>query len=275
MRLGFLLAGLGEDLTYVAGIGILSFCINNIAILIYFIFKRKEISLLFDQKYRTIIFFGFVFCVFLVYYLPIILQILNSIQVFSKEGFNNIFWWTNPIRLLIPILPKLNILKLSSHSILGDDLESAGAYTLSCLILFSMVWVLFYAKRKILILTPMLLLSLILIVHHPTYFPILSYIAWLQYYRVNARASFALCIIFGFFLLFVPWEALLKKRYFQYLTIFFLLFFAWEVNFAYSQKPRIEIQLTDENWKYFNYIQAFATRSCFRLAFLCFWCRWR
>ncbi|WCL48207.1 hypothetical protein [Leptospira sp. GIMC2001] len=255
LRIAFLFFSFGEDLTYVTSIGVLSILIHGLVIVSYSIFNTKKINIFLKPKWLVVSIFLFSLLVFTTYYLPIFMKIYFSIMDFSKEGFLQAFWWSNPIRLLIPIIPKLNILDLKYHLMIGDSSDSIGVFTLSSLILFSLFYCLFHINRRLFAILPLLLLACILLSYHPSEFPYLTKLPWFNYFRVSGRSSFAISIIFGMFGAFVHFENFFLTKWKKVLVIAFLIFLIWEVRTVYSHKNNTEIKLSNDNLEYFNSIK--------------------
>jgi hypothetical protein len=118
VRIGLLLLSFGHDLGYVAGLGLMSLTVSLLFIagLICYRYVKREFRLpeLFHKEldlYKDDFFAHPWTCLFLLglnvfagfLYLPLVMQIAREAKSFDLSGANILVFWSNPLRLLLPL----------------------------------------------------------------------------------------------------------------------------------------------------------------------------
>jgi hypothetical protein len=255
IKISFIVLAIGQELGYIAGYALMSFTISllfSVIFLGYRIFKKKirlgqaVLSILnnyqkeISQYPRQIAILLGLIMVVLCLYFPLAFSIAKQAKSFDFEGeYNNGIWWSNPLRLLIPYFPSLNLTELSIASILRERPVSSQLDERPGLFLVILGIIgLWQAGKKITIYIPLLVLFLFCILYHPHNFPTLKLFPWFSFNRVASRTTVIYPIILGIFALEVKVKQFrLQRNISRFISFILVLLACIEMYTAYSFPP--------------------------------------
>src|SRR5919202_1850712 len=274
LRVCLLVLSFGQGLGYIAGFALMSFTISIFFIISLLIYRSYigdirfgDSSLLkLANKYkaefmhhpRTCSLLIIIAVVISYIYLPLVLQLFKAAKSFDFSQVPSGAWWTNPLRLLLPILPILQPLIYdieNSSQIFRDSPEGFFAGNPGCFLLIVGILGLWQARRIFLMFIPLIIIFLLCLSYDPGHFPILHIFPWFAISRVGGRSTtiypvilciFALHNNIGYF------NSSWKK-----IGALFLVFLACtELYTAYSFKSIYQpYSFTQDFFKYMNYVK--------------------
>ncbi|HEY9674500.1 MAG TPA: hypothetical protein V6D11_23880 [Waterburya sp.] len=215
LRACLLILLFGQDLGYITGFGLMSFSISILFIFILqgYRYLRQEFRLIellsnifttYKAEFLThcrISLFLIVLILTAIYiYIPLVFQIAI---VAKKLEFTEIFsggWWTNPLRLLIPFFPFLNP-KFPLEKIFVDSPEGLGAGSPGWFLLILGALGFWQARKRLTIFVPLLLVFLLCLLYHPSFFPTIRIFPWFSFNRVGGRNTIIYPVILCIFAL--------------------------------------------------------------------------
>lgn len=206
LRAVLLMAALGGDISYLAGYALVSFSLSlGFTILV----GRRRATNFFDGLKSDLlthpIEIGLLAIVFLCLcwlYLPICMQLFWITRDYKSYAGA---YWTNPIRLLFPWLPFLDLASPSLNVLLSDHYELPGAFSPGWTLMSVGICGAVYAgRRRFSYYLPLGLLFLLCISYHPDFFPILKIFPWCSTMRVVGRSTVLLPTVLCLFALAIP-----------------------------------------------------------------------
>jgi len=120
-------------------------------------------------------------------YIPLAFQVATAAGEYHFAGMPLGAWWANPVRMLMPVLPGLN--PVTHHRILTDQPEAMFAASPGLAFVFAALAGLWAGRRRSLAAVPGLLLLGLLLSFHPVHFNVLRLLPWFGFVRVTARFS--------------------------------------------------------------------------------------
>ena len=120
-------------------------------------------------------------------YVPLALQISRAAAEYDFSRVHTGTWWANPLRLLMPVLPGFN--PVSHHRILADQPEAFFAASPGLAFVLAAIVGLVAGRRRVLAAVPALLLLVLLLSFHPQSFALLKLLPWFGFIRVSGRFS--------------------------------------------------------------------------------------
>lgn len=197
-----LILSLSQDLGYIAGFGLTSFTVSIgfITILLGYRYFKRQIRLnsLFLQRgiatYKQEFFIhprllslliGLII-IFACIYIPLVLQISREAKSFDLAGARAGFsFWTNPLRLLIPLFPNFNP-GLPFEKVLFDSGDGGSTGWFLVIIGFIGLW---QSRRQITIFIPLIIIFILCLLFNPIFFPTLKIFPWFALNRVGGRST--------------------------------------------------------------------------------------
>jgi hypothetical protein len=197
----------GQGLGYIAGFALTSFTASLIFITIIFIcrYYKREIKIgdffkhSLTQKYNHDFKNYPRICCLLIsltiiisyLYFPLVLQLTKEAKSFDFSQVPSGSWWTNPLRLLLPILPNLRPLYGGelSFKIFRDSSEGFLAGSPGFFLLLTGISGLWQARKRILIFIPLIIIFLLFLAYDPGNFPTIRIFPWFAFNRVGGRST--------------------------------------------------------------------------------------
>lgn len=217
----FLLMLLGLNIGYVAGYALSTFTLTTIFCLTIYLYRAftKEgfgsFLAYFQNDFKThkwvIISISFSIILFGYLYLPILFQIIAAVKEVDSSSIPMWHFWDNPLRLLLPFLPKFNPLDFNYQPLMHDSPEGFGPaspglfFTILALIGF---W---QAGKQRWILLPFIVFMMMCLVFHTTKIPTLKIFPWFEYSRVSSRSTLIYPVILSLISLFIDWRSISKN----------------------------------------------------------------
>lgn len=209
-----LILSLSQDLGYIAGYGLTSFTVSIIFITILLVYRycTRQIrlnSLFFNRAIATYKqeFFTYpriailLVCLMIVFgyiYVPLVLQISREAKSFDLSGARAGFsFWTNPLRLLIPLFPKFNP-GLPFEKVLFDTPDGGSTGWFLLIIAILGIW---QSRRQITIFIPLIITFILCLLFNPIFFPTLKIFPWFVLNRVGGRSTSVYPVILCLFAL--------------------------------------------------------------------------
>lgn len=203
-RAFLLLACLGLDLGYVAGIGLTSALVTACVVAVLALARARcrptRAGALLGEAVRELaasarahpvqvgLLAGLTMLAALVH-VPLALQVASAAREYDFAGLAPGAWWANPLRVLMPVLPGFN--PVTHHRILGDQPEAMFAASPGLAFVLVAVAGLAAGRRRILAAVPGLVLLALFLSFHPLRFDTLRVLPWFGFARVSARFSIA------------------------------------------------------------------------------------
>jgi hypothetical protein len=216
-RAFLLVACLGLDLGYVAGIGLTSglvtACFLALLALARVRFRPTRAGALLAEGVRELVssarahpaqvalLAGSTALAALVY-VPLAFQVAEAARECDFARLSPGAWWANPLRLLMPVLPGFN--PVTHHRILSDQPEAMFAASPGLAFVLAALAGLMTGRRRILAAVPGLLLLALLLSFHPLRFDTLRLLPWFGFVRVSARFSIVYPALLAGFALLTP-----------------------------------------------------------------------
>ncbi|MCX6102051.1 MAG: hypothetical protein NT000_02150 [Proteobacteria bacterium] len=273
-RAFLLVAGVGLDVSIIAGFGLTSFAVMLGCGGYYGFIKirgrtKKQgvgfwslsaVKAEFSQYQCTIcrfwVFFWALLTVSCIWaFVPILATVVMKYRGLFSDLTNEGSWWANPLRLMVPWLPIINPNTQWLKYLFLDRPEMPGnmspGWTLSIPGLLA-IWVVY--KNKLKAFYPLIILFFILAGTQPDIFPIIKLFPWMRAVRVSGRFSLVFPAIF-IGLLLVPeitelvllqlqrWQPNSNRK--GLLVLWALLFIA-EGTYFFYQRPKLEKLSTDQ-----------------------------
>ena len=270
-RAFLLVAGVGLDISIIAGFGLTSFAVMMGCGGYYGFIKtrartKKEgvgfwslsaAKAEFSQYQCATSWFwvsvwGLLTLVFIWAFVPILLTVMVKYQGLFSEPVNR---WANPLRLMVPWLPIINPNAHWLKYLFLDKAEMPGnmspGWTISIPGLLA-IWIVY--KHKLKAFYPFVILFLILALTQSDIFPIIKLFPWMRAVRVSGRFSLIFPAVFMGLLL-VPeiselvliqlqrWQPNIDRK--KWLLLWALLFVS-EGTYFFYQKPRVEKLSSDQ-----------------------------
>ncbi|MCU0325279.1 MAG: hypothetical protein MUF45_08510, partial [Spirosomaceae bacterium] len=224
----FLLMLLGLNIGYVAGYALSSFTLTTIfSVILYFYraidndgltsffsYFENDFNLRKIQIFVTsllILLFGYL-------YLPILFQIIIAVKEVDSSSIPMWHFWDNPLRLLLPFLPKINPLDYNFQSFMHDSPEGFGPASPGLFFVVLALIGFWQAGSKRWILLPFIIFMAMCLVFHTTKIPTLKIFPWFEYSRVSSRSTLIYPLILSLVALFIDWSKL--KTSYKFLIIF-------------------------------------------------------
>lgn len=230
-----LLMVLSQNLGYVAGYALSVFCLSFLFGLIYLILSfllQMEKEGLANKKFFLLSIFeslhpyrggkgrvGFILLtsiliiLFSYLYLPILFQIVIEAKSVDSSNIPMFQWWDNPLRLLLPYLPKFNPLEVNFQPFLHDAPEGLGAASPSLFLVILGIIGFLQSKNRWIFL-PMIVFMLMCLTFHTTKNPTLKIFPWFEYSRVSSRSTLIYPVILVLISLQIDWSKI--KKYWLY-----------------------------------------------------------
>lgn len=120
-------------------------------------------------------------------YVPLALQVSRAAGEYDFSRLPLGAWWANPLRMLMPVLPRFN--PVSHHRILGDQPEAYFAASPGLAFVLAAAIGLVAGRRRLLAAVPPLALLALLLSFHPAKLDTLRWLPWFGFIRVSARFS--------------------------------------------------------------------------------------
>lgn len=270
-RACLLILSLGQDLGYITGFALGSFTVSLLFIfgliahrytLKQFRLKKSLSELVknyqkeFSASYITCLTLLGITLIATYLYLPLAFQIARESKSFD---FSQIFfgaWWQNPLRLLMPFLPGINIAQNDGlQSVFRDLIETPfdGMVGWFLLILGSVgLW---QSRRQITPYIPLIIILILCLLYHPVFFPTLKIFPWFAFNRAAGRSTIIYPIIFCLFSLNFNFYGL-RLIYKNFLTVLLVGLACTEFYTAYSLKLSAQPYAFDKNFfAYMNYVK--------------------
>jgi hypothetical protein len=204
LRAALLVLALGQDLGYVAGPALTSFCVTVAWLLVLSLVRARSLwpwsrescrrfasSLRASARSRrwTCLLLIVVLSVAAFLYVPVVLQIRSEVEIFDMEGLPRGVFWANPARLLLPIFPVLNptYFRRELTQFFADQPEGSYAASPGWFFLFIGLTGLVVGRRRMAIAVPFLALFALYLSFHPDHFPLLRVLPWHHFSRVTGR----------------------------------------------------------------------------------------
>jgi hypothetical protein len=201
-RAFLLVACLGLDLGYVAGIGLTSAAITACVLATLTLARARfrptglrsllsvaGLELLASARAHPVqvaLLAGMTALAALVY-VPLAVQVAEAAREYDFSRVSPGGWWANPLRLLMPVLPGFN--PVTHHRILGDQPEAMFAASPGLAFVLAALAGLAAGRRRILAALPGLVLLALFLSFHPLRFDSLRLLPWFGFVRVSARFS--------------------------------------------------------------------------------------
>lgn len=201
-RAFLLLACLGQDLGYVAGLGLTSALVTAVFLTALAAVRTglrpgrmaaagRETWLEISASARN---HPFQVAVLLalgtlcgLLYVPLALQVSRAAGEYDFSRLPLGAWWANPVRMLMPVLPGFN--PVSHHRILGDQPEAYFAASPGLAFLLAALVGMAAGRRRLLAAVAPLALLALLLSFHPGKLDTLRLLPWFGFVRVSARFS--------------------------------------------------------------------------------------
>ena len=273
-RACLLVLSFGQGLGYIAGFALTSFTVSTLFITSLLIYRayRKKGGLTYllqngltnqyknDFKSHPYVCFLFITITFVASYLyfPLVLQLFKEAKSFDFSVVPSGAWWTNPLRLLLPIVPTLKPLIYdieNSTQIFRDSPEDFFTGNPGIFLLFIGVLGLWQTRKRIVIFIPLIIIFLLCLAYDPGHFPTLRIFPWFAISRVGGRCTTIYPVILCIFALHINLENLNSKL--KKIGLFLLVVIACtELYTAYSFKSSYEPYSFDKGFFYYmNYVK--------------------
>ncbi|MEA5502231.1 hypothetical protein VB735_03725 [Halotia wernerae UHCC 0503] len=272
IRICLLILCLGQELGYIAGSALTSFTISTIftaLLLSYRYLKNKNLSIVtfiknttsnykneFSAYPRICLALLGLFLIASFTYFPLVLQIAREAKSFDFTGIPSGAWWANPLRILIPFLPFFHPGQVNLEQLFNDSPEGLGAGSPGWFLLIIASVGLWQGRKQITIFIPLLIIFLLCIFYHPTYFPILKIFPWFAFSRVQGRFTVLYPIILSIFALNINLNGL-RLHIRQLVSALLVVLACTEIYTAYSLKLNRQpfYSLDNSFIQYMNYVK--------------------
>ena len=275
-RVALVLLVLGQDLGYVAGYGLMSLTVCQgyvFALLIWRRFKRRngrkgrrdfrdlvtvtrQKSNIFSHIYsdRLALFSIGAIAWGLWLYLPLVLQIYTTATAFDFSEVYGRVWFSNPLRLLLPILPNLNPTTLPE--IFPAAIEDPWDGVVGWFVLAIAATGFWQSRRNWRVYLPFVIMLALVLAYHPQDFPTLKLFPWSRFNRVGGRITLLLPIFASLFVLGIQYQRWPKRRI---LAAALLIIGGLELTTAYGLKLGDRLPLIPAQTQ--NYFSTIRDRS--------------
>ncbi|MBD2015750.1 hypothetical protein H6F96_17470 [Microcoleus sp. FACHB-53] len=212
VRACLLILSFGQGLGYIAGFALVSFTVSTVfvtTLLIYRYFRYKQkFSKLFKsllETYKQDFLKSPHLCLFLLIitsvigylYLPLALEIAKEAKSFDFREIPMGAWWTNPLRLFVPLLPPGLTGLMPSYYELSEVFAKifrdspAGSLPGSPGLFLAIIGVLglWQARKKAIIFIPLIIVFLLCLSYNPEFFPTLRIFPWFAFNRFTERST--------------------------------------------------------------------------------------
>ncbi len=204
-RAFLLVACLGLDLGYVAGVGLTSALVTAVFLALLVAWRggfrgegvRRQLSaigreLAASARAHPAATLGLAVATLVAacLYLPLAVQVATAARQFDFSTVGSPYWWANPLRLLHPILPGCHPLA-DRASLFRDEPEGAFAASPGLAFVLAALAGLVAGRRRILAALPPLLLLALFLSYHPPQLAHLRALPWFSFARVTGRFSVA------------------------------------------------------------------------------------
>ena len=211
-RIALIFLVLGQDLGYVAGYGLMSIVVCQgyvLSLLLWRSLKQRKPknipgSFLKNKTFK-ITFQGKLFTLFSILaiawgvwlYLPLVLQIYTTATQFEFSDVYGRVWASNPLRLLIPVLPAFNPDTLSGviPAVIEDPWDGVTGLFIVAIAALG----LWQSRQNWRIYLPFLVMLGLILAYHPQDFPTLKVFPWSRFNRVGGRVTLLLPIFGALF----------------------------------------------------------------------------
>ncbi len=233
LKVFLLLMVLSQNLGYVAGYGLSVFCLSVVFIFIIILFRQKNGTRIirmqavrihsdlfvndFKSKKQTIFLTSTLILIFSYLYLPILFDIIREAKSIDSSSIPMFQWWDNPVRLLLPYLPKFNPLQINFQSILHDAPEGFGPASPGLFFIILALIGFFQSKTNRWVVLPMVVFMLMCMTFHTTKSPTLKIFPWFEYSRVSSRSTLIYPVILSLIAIQIDWRRI--KKYWVYAII--------------------------------------------------------
>lgn len=278
VRLCLFVLSFGQGIGYVAGFSLVSFVVSIIFIIILITYRyfRKPIRLRnllkrFIEKYkqdfynypRMCLFWVIMIIVIGYTYLPLALQIAKEAKSFDFSGVPMGAWWTNPLRLFVPLLPPGLTGFIPSYYEMSGILTNlfrdspAGSLPGSPGLFLVIIGALglWQARRKAAIFLPLIIIFLLCLAYNPEHFPTLRIFPWFAFNRFTERSTNIYPVILCLFALHINLNNLhliLKKI----IPLFLVILACTELYTAYYIKQTYQPYVFNKDfYKYMDYVK--------------------
>ncbi len=201
-RAFILLACLGQDLGYVAGLGLTSALVTATFLAGLAVVRTRlrpsrmraaaregwlEIVRSARQHRAQVAALAALAALAGVLYVPLALQVSRAAGEYDFSRLPLGAWWANPLRMLMPVLPGFN--PVSHHRILGDQPEAYFAASPGLAFVLAALVGMAAGRRRLPAAVPPLALLALLLSFHPVKLDTLRLLPWFGFVRVSARFS--------------------------------------------------------------------------------------
>ncbi|HEY9852539.1 MAG TPA: hypothetical protein V6D28_23915 [Leptolyngbyaceae cyanobacterium] len=271
LRACLMILCLGQDLGYITGFALVSFTVSILFILglIFYRYCLKKFNIRKSlveliKTYQKELLNRYVSCFSLIgisliatyIYLPLAFQIARESKSFD---FSQIFfgaWWPNPLRLLMPFLPGINIAQNDGlQGVFGDLIETPFDGMVGWFLLIIGSVGLWQSRKRITPYIPLIIILILCLLYHPALFPTLKIFPWFAFNRAAGRSTIIYPIIFCLFSLNLNFNSL-RFIYRNLLTALLVGLACTEFYTAYSLKLSAQPYTFDRNFfAYMNYVK--------------------
>ena len=226
-RVALVFLVLGQDLGYVAGYGLMSLvvCQGYVVALLGWRRLRTGRSLRPPRKQKIIrSTFGDILgdrlallsWVALAWglwlYLPLVLQIYTTATAFDFSEVYGRVWFSNPLRLLLPVLPGLNPNTLTLFpAAIEDPWDGVVGWFLGAIAAIGLWQSLRCSRQNRWIYLPFAVMAILVLTYHPQDFPTLKLFPWSRFNRVGGRVTLLLPIFCALFALGIDYQRWSKR----------------------------------------------------------------
>lgn len=201
-RAFLLVACLGLDLGYVAGIGLTSALVTACFLAVLALVRARcrpqrlrallaeggrELRVDFRAHPAQVAMLAGMTAIAGLLYVPLAVQVAIAAREYQFTGMQLGAWWANPVRMLMPVLPGFN--PVTHHRILTDQPEAMFAASPGLAFLLAALAGLWVGRRRSLAAVPGLVLLGLLLSFHPVHLNGLRLLPWFGFVRVTARFS--------------------------------------------------------------------------------------
>lgn len=259
-RLLFTVLSLGSELGYIAGFNLTSF-VFTYAYLIFQLSREKKMGLAWNgiilfiqgnRKFSAAIFASTT--VIFLFYSNLIVQVLIHAKSLPMGEISEGVWWSNPLRIILPIFPHFMTSSNFWENLFMDSPEGIASGSIGWFLLLSGLLGLIHSKKQITAFYPFLFLLIFLLSYHPTKFPVLKIFPWFQYMRVSGRITFLTPVLFSIFATGIDFEKF-RSRIGKLVFAVLLVIGLTELNHGYRLRLSIDSNLPKDFYPYMETIR--------------------
>lgn len=237
LKVLIILGSLGQEVAYLAGFSLMSTCIFffSAVVVVFWTPKLKAkwgmwetyaaIFTVSKSARGLVVFLLFLNLIFIWAYIPLILQIVHNVGLFSHEPAPLGYTWAHPVKIFLPLIGRNDLVGLPwVMQALGDKPEFFWDYltgwSLAGLMVFSFVYLLI--KKQGYLFLPIGITLILCLLYHPNVSKTLHIFPWFQFNRNSGRSTLIFSTLIPLALAFLPIRALSTKN-FAWVAIWLLI----------------------------------------------------